>query len=76
MTAVNDGSISRIDVFGYELTYAHGDYVMSGGRVVNRLASTVVRVTTAGGATGFGEVCPLGNTYLPAHAEGLEPPCR
>src|SRR5215213_11857824 len=43
---------------------------MSGGRVVNRLASTVVRATTSGGATGFGEVCPLGNTYLPAHAEG------
>ncbi len=70
MTALNGGSISRIDVFGYELTYAHGDYVMSGGRVVNRLASTVVRVTTSDGATGFGEVCPLGNTYLPAHAEG------
>lgn len=67
---MNGGTINRIDVFGYELTYAHGDYVMSGGRVVNRLASTVVRVTTSDGATGFGEVCPLGNTYLPAHADG------
>jgi len=64
------GTIERIDVFGYELTYAHGDYVMSSGRVVNRLPSTVVRITTRDGVEGFGEVCPLGTTYLPAFGEG------
>lgn len=63
-------TIDRIDVFGYELTYAHGDYVMSSGRVVNRLPSTLVRITTRDGAQGFGEVCPLGSTYLPAFGEG------
>jgi L-alanine-DL-glutamate epimerase-like enolase superfamily enzyme len=63
-------TIERIDVFGYELTYAHGDYVMSSGRVVNRLPSTLVRITTRDGAEGFGEVCPLGSTYLPAFGEG------
>jgi L-alanine-DL-glutamate epimerase-like enolase superfamily enzyme len=63
-------TIERIDVYGYGLTYAHGRYVMSAGRVVERLSSTVVRVTTRGGAEGFGEVCPLGPTYLAAHAEG------
>ena len=63
-------AIERIDVFGYELTYAHGDYVMSSGRVVNRLPSTVVRITTRDGVQGFGEVCPLGTTYLPAFGEG------
>jgi len=63
-------TIERIDVFGYDLTYAHGDYVMSSGREVNRLPSTVVRITTRGGAQGFGEVCPLGSTYLPAFGEG------
>ncbi len=26
--------IERIEVYGYELTYAHGSYVMSGGQVV------------------------------------------
>jgi L-alanine-DL-glutamate epimerase-like enolase superfamily enzyme len=69
---VGDASaaIEQIDVFGYDLTYAHGDYVMSSGREVNRLPSTVVRVTTRGGASGFGEVCPLGSTYLPAFGEG------
>ena len=28
--------IDRVDVYGYDLTYAHGDYVMSSGRVVDR----------------------------------------
>ncbi len=63
-------SIARVEVYGYRLTYAHGDYVMSGGRVVNQLDSTVVRVVTEDGTSGFGETCPLGPTYLPAHSEG------
>lgn len=63
-------TIERIDVFGYELTYAHGDYVMSSGREIRRLPSTVVRVTTRAGVQGFGEACPLGPTYLPAFGEG------
>jgi L-alanine-DL-glutamate epimerase-like enolase superfamily enzyme len=69
-------TIERIDIFGYELTYAHGDYVMSGGREVRRLPSTVVRVTTRDGATGFGEACPLGTTYLPAFGEGARAALR
>jgi L-alanine-DL-glutamate epimerase-like enolase superfamily enzyme len=43
---------------------------MSGGRVIETLPSTVVRVTTSDGVEGFGEVCPLGPAYLPAHAGG------
>lgn len=68
--------IERVDVYGYDLTYVHGDYVMSSGRVVNRLASTVVRVTTRDGVAGFGEVCPLGPTYLAAHAGGARAALR
>jgi L-alanine-DL-glutamate epimerase-like enolase superfamily enzyme len=63
-------TITRVDVFGYDLTYVHGRYVMSGGRVIETLPSTVVRVTTSDGVEGFGEVCPLGPAYLPAHAAG------
>jgi L-alanine-DL-glutamate epimerase-like enolase superfamily enzyme len=63
-------AIERIDVFGYDLTYAHGEYVMSSGRVIDRLESTVVRVTTRDGVTGFGEACPLGPTYLEGFAGG------
>jgi len=43
---------------------------MSGDRVVSVLDSTVVRLTTADGHAGHGEVCPLGANYLPAHAAG------
>jgi hypothetical protein len=38
--------IARVDVFGYELSYVGAEYVMSGGRVVTVLPSTVVRLTT------------------------------
>jgi len=62
--------IARVDVYGYDLSYVHGRYVMSGGRVIETLPSTVVRVTTESGVEGFGEVCPLGPSYLPAHGEG------
>ena len=69
-------AIRHVDVFGYRLTYVYGDYVMSGGRVVRELESTVVRVTTEDGVEGFGEVCPLGPRYLAAHAEGARAALR
>ncbi|MEO6349715.1 MAG: enolase C-terminal domain-like protein [Candidatus Limnocylindrales bacterium] len=62
--------IERVDVYGYDLTYVHGVYVMSGGRVIERLPSTIVKVTTGDGVIGFGEACPLGSTYLPAFGGG------
>ena len=62
--------IARIDVFAFDLTYVHGVYRMSGGRDVTSLPSTLVRVTSDSGLEGWGEVCPLGTTYLPAHAGG------
>ena len=68
--------IARIDVYGYELRYAHGDYVMSGGRSVSSLPSTVVRVETDDAVVGWGETCPLGPTYLEAHAEGARAALR
>lgn len=68
--------IERIEVFGYDLHYVHGDYVMSGGRVVRALPSTVVKVTTHAGVAGWGEVCPLGSAYLPAFAEGARAALR
>src|SRR5438270_12829950 len=67
---MREAQIRQVDVFTYELTYAHGRYVMSRGRVVEKLTSTVVRVRTNGGVEGFGEVCPLGPAYLPAHSGG------
>ncbi len=68
--------ITRVDVFGYDLTYVHGRYVMSRGRVIERLASTVVRITTDNGLEGFGETCPLGPSYLEAHGAGARAALR
>jgi L-alanine-DL-glutamate epimerase-like enolase superfamily enzyme len=68
--------VRAVEVYGYQLTYAHGRYVMSGGRVVDRLPSTVVRVVTDEGLDGWGETCPLGTTYLPAFAEGARAALR
>jgi L-alanine-DL-glutamate epimerase-like enolase superfamily enzyme len=68
--------IVRVEVYGYQLSYVHGRYVMSGGRVIERLPSTVVRVLTDDGVDGFGEVCPLGPAYLPAHGEGARAALR
>ena len=63
--------IKKIDVFNFDLTYVYGTYVMSGGRVITKLPSTLVRVSSDTGLFGWGEVCPLGTTYLPAHASGV-----
>ena len=68
--------IVKVDVFGYDLTYVHGTYVMSGGRAIESLPSTVVRITTEDGVEGFGETCPLGPAYLPAHGEGARAALR
>src|SRR3954453_5163284 len=62
--------IQRIEVHGYALRYAHGEYVMSGGRAVRSLSSTLVRVIADTGAEGWGETCRLGPAYLEAHAGG------
>ncbi|MBS0393955.1 MAG: mandelate racemase, partial [Proteobacteria bacterium] len=62
--------IERLDIYNVDLSYVHGTYVMSGGRRITTLPSTLVCVTADDGRRGWGEVCPLGSTYLPAHAGG------
>jgi len=68
--------ITGVEIYGYTLTYVHGEYRMSGNRIVRELPSTVVRVLTDSGVEGWGEVCPLGPTYLPAFAEGARAALR
>ncbi len=57
--------ITRIDVHGYAVRYAHGTYVMSGGREATHEEGTLVRLRTDEGLDGWGEVTTLGRTYLP-----------
>jgi cis-L-3-hydroxyproline dehydratase len=63
--------IARIDIYGHELTYAGGTFVMSRERTVAAESSTLVRVTTDDGLEGWGEACPLAGTYLPAFTGGV-----
>ncbi|MTD12329.1 mandelate racemase [Nakamurella sp. YIM 132087] len=63
--------ITAVDCFGYRLGYAHGEYVMSGGRAAVEQTGTIVRLRTDEGLEGWGEVTPLGATYLPAFTDGI-----
>ncbi len=63
--------ISRITVWALTLPL-NKPYSLSGGRLrVNSLDSTFVRLETDEGLTGWGEGCPWGHTYLPAHGPGI-----
>src|SRR5260370_909217 len=62
--------IRRISAYRVELPLHEGSYKWSGGKSVSVFDSTVVRIDTDTGITGFGEVCPLGPFYLPAYANG------
>jgi L-alanine-DL-glutamate epimerase-like enolase superfamily enzyme len=68
--ATGPSRITGIDLYSYDLSYVGGEYVMSGGRVITTLSSTVVRLSTDDGLVGYGETCPLGSNYLPAFAAG------
>jgi L-alanine-DL-glutamate epimerase-like enolase superfamily enzyme len=63
--------IRRISAYRVELPLCEGSYRWSGGKAVTVFDSTVVRVETDEGVTGYGEVCPLGPFYLPAYADGV-----
>ena len=62
--------IERISAYQVDLPLVEGPYNWSGGNTVEVFDSTIVRVDTDTGLSGFGEVCPLGPAYLPAYAAG------
>lgn len=62
--------IERISAYQVDLPLVEGPYNWSGGNTVSVFDSTLVRIDTDSGITGYGEVCPLGPAYLPAYAEG------
>ena len=63
--------ITRISVWALELPLAR-PYSLAGGRLhFDRLDSTLVRLDTDEGVSGWGEACPWGSTYLPAFARGI-----
>lgn len=63
--------ITRITVWALDLPLTE-PYRLSGGRLTfERLDSTFVRIDTDDGLSGWGEACPWGSTYLPAHGPGV-----
>ena len=63
--------ISRITVWQVALPLS-APYWLSGGRLkFESLDSTFVRIDTDAGVSGWGESCPWGHTYLPAHGGGV-----
>jgi L-alanine-DL-glutamate epimerase-like enolase superfamily enzyme len=62
--------IASVSVYQVDLPLHEGSYNWSGGKSVSVFDSTVVRVDTDSGLTGWGEVCPLGPVYLPAYGPG------
>ena len=62
--------IVRISAYQVDLPLVEGSYNWSGGNSVTVFDSTLVRIDTDAGITGYGEVCPLGPAYLPAYARG------
>ncbi|MDA0838735.1 MAG: mandelate racemase/muconate lactonizing enzyme family protein [Planctomycetota bacterium] len=62
--------ITSISAYQVDLPLHEGSYKWSGGKSVTVFDSTIVKVETDAGVTGFGEICPLGPFYLPAYASG------
>src|SRR5208337_404801 len=74
MSQIGEGSflrIKKISVWRVDLPLREGAYKWSGGKSVTVFDSTIVGVETESGAIGYGEVCPLGPSYLPAYANGV-----
>ena len=63
--------ITAISVWQLDLPL-HKPYWLSGGRLkFEQLDSTLLRIDTDAGLSGWGEGCPWGVTYLPAFGKGI-----
>src|SRR5262249_15977103 len=60
--------IRRVDVYAVTFRHAAGPFTMSGGRVSTEQDSTVVRLETDDGLTGYGESCVISPDYAPGYA--------
>ncbi len=63
--------IARISVYQVDLWVPGGAYYLSGGRNFSSFDSTVVSIEADDGSLGWGEACPFGKGYLPAHGLGV-----
>ena len=61
------------EIYVYQIPYKLKDseYSWSGGHSVSSFTSTIVKVNTDEGYSGYAEICPLGSAYMDAFARGL-----
>jgi 4-hydroxyproline betaine 2-epimerase len=62
--------IAEVHLHQLDLPVVGGSYGLASGPVT-ALDSTLVRLVTDTGVTGWGEACPIGTTYQPQHAGGV-----
>src|SRR5262245_16377903 len=65
--------IRSIALFNIELPLRRGSYTLSGGRTYKSLTTSIVRIQTDAGITGWGETCPFGPNYLAAFSGAVFP---
>ena len=63
--------ITAMKLYRVPLT-SHVTYTMADGKVCDTVPTMVLELTTDGGISGWGEVCPIPH-YLEAYPEGVEP---
>jgi L-alanine-DL-glutamate epimerase-like enolase superfamily enzyme len=61
--------IKELDIYQYDLPVKNGPYTMANAEIW-AVDTTLVKIVTDTGATGWGETCPVGPTYAEAHASG------
>jgi L-alanine-DL-glutamate epimerase-like enolase superfamily enzyme len=64
--------ITRISLFSQWQPFRDGSYRCSGGRSADGFLSTIAKLETDSGMTGWGEMAPLGSFYDPAFAAGAQ----
>lgn len=63
--------ISRVDVFRHPLPVVDAPYKMASGDIW-AVETSIVKITCDNGVIGWGETCPVGQTYSEAHVDGAQ----
>jgi len=63
--------ITSVEIFRHDLPVKNGPYKMANAEVWS-LQTTLVKLTSDTGLTGWGETCPVSPTYAEAHAAGAQ----
>ena len=62
--------IIKISVYQVDLPVQDGGFRQSSGRIWRTLDTSIIRIDTDLGITGWGETTPFGANYVPGFAEG------